>query len=106
MKKEETKSACVETMEDDMKELIALQAELGMQSLSVSHMILKGLLTDVGPEAIDMPDKVAKVVLNARKGKVSEQDMVMQVSGSGKVVPKMAAGMGARKEVWSLARKN
>ena len=106
VKKEETKSGRVEKMEDAMFELIALQAELGMQSLSVPHMILKGLLTDVGTDAIDMPGKVAKVVLNARKGKVSEQDMAMHVSGSGEVVPKMAAGMGARKEVWSLARKN
>ena len=92
--------------DEEMKELMALQAELGIQSLTVPMSILKALLTDIGPDAIDVKPKVVKAILNARKGKVGGEEVVLQVSGSGDVMPRMAAGLGVRKVTWALARRD
>ena len=92
--------------DSDLKDLTKLQAELGIKSLSPSMAALKALCIEVGPDGIDIPDKVTNAILGARKGKTPGTELVMQVSGCGDVVPKMAAGVGTRKAVWSLARKN
>ena len=91
---------------DDDSELMKLRAELGFKSQSRSMATLKALCTDVGPDGIDINDKVTKAIMEVRKGKTSGLELVMQVSGCGEVLPKMTAGLGTRKALWSLARKN
>ena len=100
------KTAAEKAEEDLEKYILEVQGELGIKSLSVPMTVLKGLLTEVGPEGISIKEKVAKLIVQVRKGKGLGQELVMQVSGSGDCVPKMAVGMGTRKAVWALSRKN
>ena len=107
VKKEAELKTSAQVQEEEMNEyMLLVQGELGIKSLSVSMAVLKGLLTEVGPTGITIKEKVAKVIVQARRGVVQGQELVMQVSGSGEVVPKMAVGMGTRVQVWQLARKN
>ena len=100
------KSAAQKDKEEFTKAMEEIQGELGIQSQTIPMTVLKGLLTEVGPDGITMREKVAKVIVQARKGDVSGNEVVMEVSGCGELVPKVAAGLGTRKAVWALARKN